>query len=715
VHDLFPRETSQLQALRQAMLNAPLFGSPNNYSFSGMQVNISPLNKADLSSLGYSGMTHTDRHDEPFSLSLLICMSHLASDTDPGNFYIGETREWCKLRPFSLLIFRGLGPHAGTQAIPHAKPKDWEKRINIILYPRREFVNREYKIQYPCYEKDRLSDYSFFFDGEACFGIEEYHRAWCTKELFRHFLVQNREHGRPLEDSDIQQVYRIITGSDEGYIGPESEQGKGIGGRVAKANDFLHAIRPILKEVADPVPETHQPAEKPLASAMEKQTQSEERKLNVPGAKPNALLSEPSYKMTSATTNESENTISKTATRNQTRGRVSETRTETRTKESADAQRTRPRLMRSAKNIDTQSGVEKDTATEFGTPSELSDEGDLLDDPVYGTPSEGETHTAPGADSGIETRSNNHSPCSDISNDPVDGTHSATEMYLDGQTPSDNNQLPDGETAPQDVTSITTTGINRHPRTSTIEEFAAILKTLPLFDVSQLKGELSSLRITAKLLPSKFRGRIPQTVFTPNFRRVPSALPLPETAGVTMVEEMIQLGENCYWITQKNEHIGLFKRALYESFYMCLAHAESLFDIEKLKRLFGERHHTTGAGICSSRLMGAVVDMVDKARLPGSEGEPFKFDAEDILGQRYQTKFCSSVVVTMHSYRGKDIHSHMAQHFREVFLLSTIVYSRWRFACFSCGHFKEFSATMMPRTARTVLERTLSQGRRRPK
>jgi len=94
VHDLFPRETSRLQALRQAMLNAPLFGSPNNHSFSSMQVNISPLNKADLSSLGYSGMTHTDKHDDPFSLSLLICMSHLASDTDPGNFYIGETHEW---------------------------------------------------------------------------------------------------------------------------------------------------------------------------------------------------------------------------------------------------------------------------------------------------------------------------------------------------------------------------------------------------------------------------------------------------------------------------------------------------------------------------------------------------------------------------------------------------------------------------------------------
>jgi hypothetical protein len=195
-----------------------------------------------------------------------------------------------------------LGPHAGTQAIPRAKPKDWEKRINLILYPRREFVNRENKIQYPCYEKTRLSDYSFFFDGEACFGTDEYHRAWCTKELFRHFLVQNQEHGRPLEDSDIQQVYRIITGSDEVYIGPDSEQGKGILTRVAKANDLLHKIRPILKEVEDPIPDTNQPVEKPLASAMEKQAHSDERKLNVPGAKPNTLPSETSYEMSSTTT-----------------------------------------------------------------------------------------------------------------------------------------------------------------------------------------------------------------------------------------------------------------------------------------------------------------------------------------------------------------------------------------------------------------------------
>ena len=142
-----------------------------------------------------------------------------------------------------------------------------------------------------------------------------------------------------------------------------------------------------------------------------------------------------------------------------------------------------------------------------------------------------------------------------------------------------------------------------------------------------------------------------------------------------MVEEMIQLGENCCWIAQKNEHIWLFKRALFESFYMSLAQAEPLFDLKKLKRTFRERSCTTGAGICSSRLMSAIEDMVERARLqlPSSQGEQFKFDAEDILGQKYQAKFCSSVVVTMKSYRGNDIYSHMAQHFRKVLPLSTFI------------------------------------------
>jgi hypothetical protein len=108
------------------MLDAPLFGSPDNYSFSTIQVNISPLSITDLSSLGYSGRSHTDRHDDAMSLTLLVCISKIADTTDPSKFYIGETREWCTLYPFSLLIFRGTGPHGGTQARAQGQPKEWE-------------------------------------------------------------------------------------------------------------------------------------------------------------------------------------------------------------------------------------------------------------------------------------------------------------------------------------------------------------------------------------------------------------------------------------------------------------------------------------------------------------------------------------------------------------------------------------------------------------
>src|SRR5204863_1197948 len=142
------------------------------------------------------------------SLSVLICVSRLESDTCPGEFYLGETREWCRLRPFSILIFCGTGPHGGTPAMPCGDPKEGEKRINIILYPRKEFVNRTLGLLRPCDETMRLSDYSFFHDGVACFGTKEYHQAWCARELFRHFVESNKQFGPPLDDMDLQQGFR---------------------------------------------------------------------------------------------------------------------------------------------------------------------------------------------------------------------------------------------------------------------------------------------------------------------------------------------------------------------------------------------------------------------------------------------------------------------------------------------------------------------------
>lgn len=60
VEEFFPPVTSLLQQSRHIMLDPPSFGSEENYSFSTMQINISPLTKRNLSSLGYSGIPHID-------------------------------------------------------------------------------------------------------------------------------------------------------------------------------------------------------------------------------------------------------------------------------------------------------------------------------------------------------------------------------------------------------------------------------------------------------------------------------------------------------------------------------------------------------------------------------------------------------------------------------------------------------------------------------
>jgi hypothetical protein len=75
VDKLFSPEAYRLQAHQQQLLDSPLFGSEENCSFSTLQVNISPLERTDLSSLGYGGRSHVDGHDDPMSLTLLICIS----------------------------------------------------------------------------------------------------------------------------------------------------------------------------------------------------------------------------------------------------------------------------------------------------------------------------------------------------------------------------------------------------------------------------------------------------------------------------------------------------------------------------------------------------------------------------------------------------------------------------------------------------------------
>ena len=246
VEKFFPPHTCRLQELRQLVLDAPLFGSPDNHSFSTAQVNISPLHAADLStSLGYSGGSHIDKHDDPMSLSVLICLSLLPPLTDPGKFYLGETREWCLLQPFSVLIFRGTGPHGGTQAVPrHLKVDDEEMRITIILYPQKQFVNRTVGVLLPCDKVNKVADYSFFNDGRACFGTEAYYQAWCLRELFRHFCSSIESYGPGAKGLDLAQAFRFATGSQTRYVDPKSDYARSILDTIEKANNMLRGLRP---------------------------------------------------------------------------------------------------------------------------------------------------------------------------------------------------------------------------------------------------------------------------------------------------------------------------------------------------------------------------------------------------------------------------------------------------------------------------------------
>jgi hypothetical protein len=281
VETLFPPVTSRLQRNRHTLLDPPMFGAKENCSFSTMQINISPLTQHDLSTLGYSGDSHIDMHDDPMSLTLLICVSNLAPGTYPGNFYLGETNEWCKLEPFSLLVFRGTGPHGGTQAIASGEPGKFEKRINLILYPRREFVNRTVPIVYP-WSPERVADYSFFKDGAACFGTDEYHKAWCTRELFRHLIAANKQYGFQVEDSNLQKAFAAFTGSSKRYIHPESAEGQNILKSINDANEILRSVRP--KWVVREELTQKQPVFIPLEEAASQRSTRKQNRTSIPSA-----------------------------------------------------------------------------------------------------------------------------------------------------------------------------------------------------------------------------------------------------------------------------------------------------------------------------------------------------------------------------------------------------------------------------------------------
>jgi hypothetical protein len=635
------------------MLDAPLFGSADNHSFSTMQVNISPLSKTDLTaSLGFGGRSHADKNDDPSGITLLICISNLRPDTDPGKFYLGETREWCTLQPFSLILFRGRSPHGGTQAISR-DPDPVEKRINLILYPRKEFVNRYLPILYPCAPKDHLADYSFFRDGGACFGTEEYHKAWCTRELFRHFIVQNKKYGKV---ENFQATFAALTGKR--YIDPDSDEGQDIIKSIGDANEIMESVRLPWKDGTKSV------------SNLRRKTKSNRHAPKAPQPPspnpqdPPAPVPSGSHATRSLTDTDPTLTSGRRYPTRSRRGAESST-----SLEEANTQPTYPPTGQTS----SVAGDLNDQADRTEDLSGTRSSSDNLSPSQYLSPSDDDAEvpydTAEATDK---------AEAEVIETDISDATDDAEAELPDVVS---NNATDDAEAELLDVVS------NATPL-PTEKSLAERLLRIPLFDHSKMTAEMARVQDRANLLRTQFFKRTPQlSCFLPK----PSALPLPDTDGLTLVEQLIQLGERCQWTTQKFEHLWFYQQALKEHFFLTLLSIEPLFDISKLTRIFKDQNRNRGAGVCSGALMDKIVCMVSRSQ-KDSEERVVKFDAAKILGQQFQPKFCASVQVTVQPYKGSDPYLHMAQHFREVILISPNAHLRWCSVCCWHGHCKTFCA-----------------------
>ena len=258
-----------------------------------------------------------------------------------------------------------------------------------------------------------------------------------------------------------------------------------------------------------------------------------------------------------------------------------------------------------------------------------------------------------------------------------------------------------------------TSGDNSVVDSTSRSNLASILQKTSLFNDSELRwqqGDLASKRI---LMRQQYRSRKPSVQ---NVLPKPSLLKLPETNGPIIVEELLQLGERCQWITQKHEAIKGYLRALDEHLLLTMLGVEQLFDSRYLKRLFKCRR--SGAGICTKRLMDKVEEMVRKSMENSKAGdtcdETFQFNVKEILGSQYQAKFCVSVEVTIKPYDGKNEYLHMAQHFREVCdVFRERADIRWHFECFLPSYYIETLGIMTPRTSsrgRTIAGSTHTNG-----
>jgi hypothetical protein len=261
---VIPPRTLILQTLRQALLNSPLFGTPNNNSFSTWQANISSLDKELRTSLGQGATVHEDKGDDSISFAITICLSDINETVFPGGIYFAEIKSYCVMEPFSFVIFSGLEPHAGIHSVSANKPQPWERRINCVLYPRTEFMNRTKPIMYP-WSNDTPAGYSFFTDGDAVLGSEANRRLWGTRELLSKFLQMIQEYGHHVTSETAQQVFELVTGSKREYIDPRSDTAKQIVSTVSKAGSKLAAYRPSLNKLTLSAKDPHtQPLDAPL-------------------------------------------------------------------------------------------------------------------------------------------------------------------------------------------------------------------------------------------------------------------------------------------------------------------------------------------------------------------------------------------------------------------------------------------------------------------
>jgi hypothetical protein len=154
----------------------------------------------------------------------------------------------------------------------------------------------------------------------------------------------------------------------------------------------------------------------------------------------------------------------------------------------------------------------------------------------------------------------------------------------------------------------------------------------------------------------------------------------PQTEGIKIVEQLIQLGERCHWMESKGEVHWMYGRALAEELLFTLLAVEPFFDLPTLEAVFasGFPEAPTGSKLMLSKIESMVLDMQQEALgNPDAKEREYQFDPAEILGTQFQSKFCASVKVTISPFNRTTTsaaHAHMAQHFREVSLvLSQVV------------------------------------------